>query len=163
MQNQTLKTIDMVAFVFLVVALLGFCSHIVSNSSRQSQGEKALKMAENISAQLMNVKIENLHGQMKNTDRMIASEHQVEMAEQDNTKLGPEGVIGIDPWGRPFQYRFLTTNSGEYEYLMVWSSGPDGEPKIDYKSVGLKQAARLLGSMELGDDVSFVSKTPKVL
>ena len=71
--------------------------------------------------------------------------------------------IGKDPWGRPFQYRFVEGKSGQFEFLIVWSSGPDGKPVMDYETLGFHQVARMMGSAELGDDVGIIHRTPKQL
>lgn len=108
----------------------------------------------------MSTKLKNIQEQFQREARNLASEGASSDNNSTKFSLGAEGIIGKDPWGRPFNYRFLAGENGRFEYLLVWSSGPDGEAKLDYQSLGLAQAALIQGATLQGDDISLVQKTP---
>ncbi|MEO0337163.1 MAG: hypothetical protein AAF202_12265, partial [Pseudomonadota bacterium] len=75
-------------------------------------------------------------------------------------ELGPQGIIGKDPWGQPFHYKFIADEKGKDELLMVWSAGPDGKIAKQYEGLGFKQAKNLQRHLENSDDIGTVAMTP---
>lgn len=163
MKKQELKTSDFITLCTMFMAIVLVCALIVGNTSPDSPRKLATRSAENISAQLLNLKLKNLQKSGGSGTRGIASREGKFDGNPTKIALGPEGLIGKDPWGRPFQYRFVEGDSGQFEFLIVWSPGPDGKPVINYESLELAQVARMLGKSDLGDDVGIIHRTPKQL
>lgn len=43
-----------------------------------------------------------------------------------NSVVKKQGIVGIDPWSSPYQYR-IQTGADLNRQIVVWSSGPDGK------------------------------------
>jgi hypothetical protein len=161
MENQTFKTLD-VLFVFAVMVGIGFLvTSIVSQSQTQSPEDQARRMAENISAQLMNLS----PSQLKLQDSAVGAGSRGPASVGPTPgahKLGPEGQIGVDPWGRPFHYRFVEDPKGAWSHLVVWSRGPDAQfsRALAEWSHDVLVARRIYGvqTVQLGDDVGVFQK-----
>ncbi len=124
MKNQQFKTIDMVILIVMLVALGGVSLGIIRHSRSQDPASQVLRMAENISSQLLNLDRKKFHSHLGNLslgERVPSSSAQ----KNRSFRLGSEGVIGEDPWGQPFEYRFIEDSKGQWTYLIVWSKGPD--------------------------------------
>jgi hypothetical protein len=161
--NQELKTLDMMILFFLLVALLGFAAHVVIRGQQDSLALKAKRSAENISAQLLSMRLKNLQSETVESYRDLASQGVPPNAKKTKAELGSQGIIGKDPWGQPFHYRFVANEKGSREVLMVWSAGPDGELAKQYQNLGFQQLSKLDGHFVESDDVGVVSKAPNSL
>ena len=53
---------------------------------------------------------ERFSSEDKPADRSLAS------------REGLSGIVGLDPWKKPYRYEFLKNN----QFLVVWSAGPNG-------------------------------------
>lgn len=124
MKNQQFKTIDMVILIVMVVSLVGVALGIIKHNRSQDPQSQALRMAENISSQLLNLDRKKFHtmNEMDPEGKRIPSSSEAKIR---SVRLGPEGIIGEDPWGKPFHYRFVENSMGEWTHLIVWSVGPD--------------------------------------
>ena len=121
MKNQQFKTIDMVVLILMMVTLGGVTMGIIKHNQSQDPKAQAMRMAENISSQLLNLDRKKFHTggideewkgrKPSSTSKMIKA-----------VRLGPEGTIGQDPWGRPFLYRFVEHRPGHWTHLIVWST-----------------------------------------
>ena len=68
--------------------------------------------------------------------------------------LVPAGVLGVDPWGRPYHYKILDPLKSGKGQMLVWSSGPDGIAQTSAAKIASIQGA---GSPVLsGDDVGII-------
>ena len=124
MKKQQFKTIDMVVVIVMLVALVGIGAGIVRHNNTHDPTSRVQRMAENISSQLLNLDRKKFHSASVNStsgERDPSSNAQ----KSRSIRLGPEGIIGLDPWGQPFDYRFVEDSSGQWTHLIVWSRGPD--------------------------------------
>ncbi|NQZ00026.1 MAG: type II secretion system protein GspG [Bdellovibrionales bacterium] len=160
MRNQELKTVDMMILFCMFVALVGFAAHVVIRGQQDSLALKAQRSAENISAQLLSMRLKNLQFDLVEKGRNVASQDSSEELKKTKVELGPHGIIGKDPWGHPFHYKFVADEKGKSEVLMVWSAGPDGKVAKQYESLGFKQARELQDHLGASDDIGTVAMTP---
>lgn len=124
MKKQQFKTVDMVIVITVLVALGGVGIGIVRHNHTPDPTSRVQRMAENISSQLLNLDRKKFHSSLANAssgERDPSSDAQ----KSRSVRLGPEGIIGEDPWGQPFEYRFVEDSKGHWTHLIVWSRGPD--------------------------------------
>lgn len=98
---------------FVLVASL-FVSAPAWNRVNADQQEFAMHKAESLAYQILE--------SQRMTSRGPASAPEVKL----NQLLSSEGRIGLDPWGRPYQFRILKGTDFSHTKVLVWSLGPDG-------------------------------------
>lgn len=160
MKNQQFKTIDMVILIVMLVVLGGISMGIVRHNKSQDPTRQVFRMAENISFQLLNLdrkKFHSAHEIEPTGERTPSSSAQ----KNRSVRLGPEGTIGLDPWGQPFEYRFIENAEGQWTYLIVWSRGPDSvasKPVSDwtYDFLVTQNYTKNRHEVRVGDDFGLV-------
>lgn len=147
----------------LIVVVGVISTAIVARRSSHSEEERAFRLAENISLQLMNLSVSKFQQKTEKNYRGLASlqgpDGEASRAGSDGTKsLGSEGTIGRDPWGNPFRYKFVENGEGEWSYLIIWSSGPDSKMEIQMEDWTFEKAKSQLGHLLKGprDDFALV-------
>lgn len=158
MKKHRFRSIDVVIVTLLIVFIVGSGIAIVQHKSTQDPKDLALRMAENISSQLLNLDRKKFHTGVDNASknqRRPSGESEAQQA----YRLGSEGTIGHDPWGQPFQYRFVEGEKGQWSHLIVWSAGPDSRLE---KAISEWSTRELVGfrsgqqQVHMGDDVGLV-------
>ncbi len=71
--------------------------------------------------------------------------------------LRPEGIIGLDPWGRPYAYKYFRDEQGRTAFLVLLSGGKNVH--IETKISGLNLSQITSGSYNfIGDDLGYIKK-----
>ncbi len=131
-QNQGLSTFDfLVMFVSLAVVLV-ICIPILQKNMEGGNIDKAKQEAERLALGLIQdggVSLRLASQNKTDTSRSIASV---------GKEITWSGNLGKDPWGQPFQYRFLKNKNGAPVQIVVWSSGPgkvNQAPRVSVSAV----------------------------
>ena len=122
-------------------SLIGLCllaAYPVMNSDKGENGYKALHRAEGLAYQLIEIH-KNLNIPTKG--RSIAS-LQAEMPQTPH-----RGEIGVDPWGRAYQFEVLQNKGHRKSQIVVWSLGENGQSeskqnKFDGDDIGVTVEVR---------------------
>jgi hypothetical protein len=139
-QKQGFRTLSL-ASLFLILAI----SSIALSPLWKSQNETDLKQA-GIKAEALAYQV--LEGR-KSISRGPASTSYLNQLAQD------EGVIGLDPWGRPYRFRIFGGGEQEPTKVLVWSMGPDGRADTEMEQMEvLKTPVPFVGD-DLGVVVSL--------
>jgi hypothetical protein len=67
------------------------------------------------------------------------------------------GQIGRDPWGRPYQYSVLSSHTDQRPVVLVWSTGPNGQPETDTSSLTQDDVSEFRFH---GDDLGYLDRGP---
>lgn len=138
-----------VLYLFCSIALLfGFMASAVSDTFNSNQVEQAKIEVENLLLQIQSSGLKKILP-VKTTDRSLASVN-TEVKAEYSSRIGDEGYLGKDPWGKPYLYKVLKDESGNVNKLLVVSSGPDLKLSTPVKSRELQSTSRL---KFLGDDI----------
>lgn len=107
------KSIEVLGILGSLLGIVVMVNLGISIPSNINPEEVAIQRAKVLAYSLWQIELKNIASPEETSQdqgRAIASP-------------GPlEGVIGKDPWGRPFRYTFSKGN----QLLFVWSAGPDG-------------------------------------
>ena len=90
----------------------------VMNSEKAENGYKALHRAEGLAYQLVEIH-KNLN--IPTSGRSIASETPIEQISAQ------KGEMGLDPWGRAYQFEIIKTKGLKSSKVAVWSVGENGK------------------------------------
>lgn len=124
MNNNQKRQVKISSFLVLCVcfsALLVFLSERHESSKSETLADKALKRVDVYAKRLIEKKfIEDVQSLTDQSTRGLAS------AGYQAEKF--DGLVGLDPWGHPFQYfvKKASTNSKD-GVLIIWSKGPDNK------------------------------------
>lgn len=115
-----IKTTDILGSLILFT----FCSYlslsIVANELRDHKGQDVRRGAETLALQLS--------GASKLTAKRAIASVDGKVAKGPGLRLGEQGVISSDPWGVPYQYKFIKDSRGHVRMVAVWSYGPNSRP-----------------------------------
>ena len=123
MEKQQFKTSDLALVLGVIALMASMVAIILGKSDSQSPSERAVRMAENISSQLLSLSPEKIQNQ--NVNRSELRPPASVSSEKKLLPFGSEGKIGQDPWGNPFRYRFIEKSEGQWSHLVLVSLGPD--------------------------------------
>lgn len=158
MEKQQFKPLDLIFLLFITTVVCGICLSLYIKHEPRTPHENAFRMAENISAQLLNI---NLY-QLQSLQKPMGS-HSRHPSSKENSvnkkRLGLEGRIGRDPWGNSFEYRFVEASDGKISHLLVISKGPDAklvEPISSWTTRLLMQHHSPQAAFQSGDDVGLI-------
>lgn len=114
MKKQEVRSFGIIS----LFSLMGVCVFVLSPTwkrSSSSQQDFTMRRAESLAYQVLE--------SQKSASRRPASV----MENHLNHLLAEAGQIGVDPWGRPFQFRVFKTTPEAPGRIFVWSPGPDGQ------------------------------------
>ncbi|MEK2643861.1 hypothetical protein [Bdellovibrio sp. BCCA] len=145
--------------VLALLGLVGFSTAIIATPwNRQMQDsriETARQKAEVVGYQVVQIYREasksHLHSN-KVTGRNPASVEESKGINPEN--LRSTGTMGIDPWGQPYHYRILSTDSLGRVRILVWSAGPN--QKIETADLDNEDAAVKEQPVYSGDDMGVL-------
>ena len=124
MNNNQKQQIKISSFLVLCVcfsALLVFLSERHEGQKGETLSNKALKRVDIYAQRLIEKKfIEDINYGVDQKARGLAS------AGYKTERL--DGLVGLDPWGHPFQYFVKKADSNSKDgVLIIWSKGPDNK------------------------------------
>ena len=137
--------------------------YILANNTGDKELEAAKLNMESLSAQIMAAGMKSLPSQ--GIGRGIASlegssgENPVKWV-HDWDQVGVEGKIGKDPWGQPFHYLVVKEDEKTAKYIVIISSGPNGELETPVEALDLLNASAGLRLSYVGDDFGLVRPVP---
>lgn len=136
----TLDTLTMIGSLLVLILVIG---PILSRRINQQNSVQAARQAQEWTEKIpLDEKLSEA-GLALPSQRSLAS----------GSSQGPQA--GADPWGQPFQYKFIRNSYGQPVYLAVWSRGPNTQN--DTAESGLIIAADgALNAVFQGDDVGTV-------
>lgn len=157
-------TFDLVAMMALGSAVVLICGTIVGAALQDDRPKRAQLGAEALAHQMIAGGFgpvvperadEEFVAAPKSGDRGPAS---VGVPTNGNARAfnSLEGVMGRDPWGRPYRYKLLRSSGGQPVRILVWSEGPN--ERSDTRSSEFDIALSTpRGSIRFGgDDIGFV-------
>lgn len=158
MENQSFKTMDVLYVFSVMVAVGALVFSLFTQSQAQKPEDQVRRIAENISSQL--IALNPSRQQETNTTNLGTSRNPASVGGRSAHKLGPEGLIGEDPWGRPFRYKFVESATAGWSHLIVWSGGPDARLEMPIADWGPEspELKRIKSSqyISVGDDVALI-------
>jgi hypothetical protein len=155
LENQELRS----SGVITLLGLVGLSALIIAtpwNRSLTGQGsEEALQKAEVVGYQVVQIYREAA----KNREAITAPAKargpaSVQASGDDLSSLiRTTGTMGSDPWGQPYHFRILSSNSAKIR-ILVWSAGPNG--KVETPKLDDENAQPSFQPAYSGDDVGLV-------
>ena len=152
-KKQIVKGSDVLYMFFSVALLFTFMASAVSDTFNSNQVEQAKIDVENLVLQIQSSGLKKFLPN-KVTDRTLASVSEETIIEY-SSKIGDEGTLGKDPWGKPYIYKLLKDDSGNVSQLLVISSGPDMKLTTNIEPRDLKSKSYLSFR---GDDIGKLHK-----
>lgn len=150
-EKQEVKTIDLVLSLIMVTIMIAVVGTILNEKLKNPIVTAAQEKAEKISNQMLSGGLTQL-GDTVQRDPSSVYSFQTNVIET----IGEEGQIAKDPWGNPYQFKFIRGKNKEFKYLVVWSLGPN--QKADTQPNQIVSTARFRGAGSFsGDDVGFLS------
>ena len=113
--NQYVKYIGWVASVLTVFVIALSFRPFVGGEKRELY-QQSFQRAESLAYQLLQIHTE-YQKNISNPNRGPASE----ASSVDWSQWRAEGEIGRDPWGDPYSYRLIRSDSGSLQMIQVWS------------------------------------------
>jgi hypothetical protein len=120
-KKQVFKSREIISLFLLSISSLLVISPIIMGQFADHH-EIALQRAENLAYQVL----ESHRG-----SRGPASIQEAEL----NHLSADQGVVGLDPWGRPYNFQFLKSVNGGPTKVVVWSKGPNGKPETAEEAI----------------------------
>ncbi len=166
-QNQSLgrsfKTIDLL-WVFLLVGVVGTISGAILAEALQDESPRhARQSAEVIAGQ---IRLMRLAENQANPSQSVSSHADLGgrspasvATPSSDTEIATSGVMGHDPWGRPFRYlvvRMGQSGAGLRARIIVWSDGPNGRTESDPETIVERGVSGQ--SVFHGDDIGYVEE-----
>lgn len=71
-----------------------------------------------------------------------------------------EGVMGKDPWGRPYKYKLLRSMDGQPVRILVWSEGANQTSDTEFSEFEVALPAPTHKIRFGGDDIGFAYQKP---
>lgn len=147
------RTVEIIASLALCFLCGKFALSVIWTEVRGLNLSKANKGLSSLAAQMAD--IEPLSAKKKPT-RSIASIGG--RPENVNLKvLRHEGVIGLDPWGNPFAYRYFRDENGNVSFLVLLSGGKNSQIETAFSNLNLSQV-KSGGYNFNGDDFGYIKK-----
>lgn len=132
--------------VIALLGLVGFSFAIIATPWRghmqDSKVETARQRAEVVGYQIVQIYREASRIQVPADNqggRKIASVAPESESAIEN--LRSTGTMGNDPWGRPYRYRILSSDSSGKVRILVWSTGPNQKmesPELEKEDTPIK-------------------------
>ncbi|MCM2280439.1 MAG: hypothetical protein NDI61_01175 [Bdellovibrionaceae bacterium] len=168
-QNRVFGTFDLIGVLALGGAVLAICSTIVFEILQDDSHARARFGAEALAHQLM------AGGFGPEETSLDFDSYQAEAAERRGAR-GPasvlgsagasaaltlvEGIMGKDPWGRPFHYKVLRAHGGLPVRILVWSDGPNAASESELADFEVAQLSPSEQVQFQGDDVGYLYVRP---
>lgn len=123
-ENRILKSSGILSFCFLILVFVILFSIPWHQTLVEEKTVKARQKAEVLAYQLVQLYQENLRiipDLPSNGGRLPAS------VDTDLVEFRPQGLMGIDPWGHPYEYLLQKNSDNKFIKVTIRSSGPDGK------------------------------------
>ena len=153
--NQSLSSFDLLGTVFLLAVVVGISAMIVTREMRDVDQAVGLDEAENLAFQL-------IHGGFALPSQGSRSPASINNSNDESREhlgvFNATGEIGKDPWGRAFSYRVLRDESGRPSFVVVWSTGANGQPDTEAEKFARNSGVSVTDIDFQGDDFGHVHR-----
>jgi hypothetical protein len=145
-ENQGIRSIGILS-VFFMAGVCGLLSFPVWNSGSSDLQFKTIRRAEGLAYQILQARKEK----PSSLDRNPASEDEGPKNQLQNDS----GSIGVDQWGKPFQFAIVEKQDG-LQKVVVWSNGPNGQTETSAEKIASNwdENESVFGGDDLGIIVS---------
>jgi hypothetical protein len=142
-----IRTVEIIASLALCVFCANFATSVIWN---EIYGYKAARANSGMSILAEQMGAANPTTQQ----RKIAS---FENKTVPKNVLRDQGVIGNDPWGNAYNYKYFRNEKGNITYLLLLSSGKNAQIETKISDLNLSQMSG--GRYDFtGDDFGFIKK-----
>lgn len=157
-QNQQFKSTGLLALLGLVAFCLAIIATPWNRQMRDSGHENARQKAEVVGYQVV-----QMYREASKNPASSAAPRSRGPASAAGSEASPElsmqnlraiGTMGIDPWGRPFNYRIISADPGGRVRILVWSTGPN--LKVESHQLENEQVAISSQPLYGGDDIGVL-------
>lgn len=158
-QKQEFKSSGVLTLLGLVALSTAIIAAPWNRQHQDSQVDLALQKAEVVGYQVVQIYREaakSTGAASINGGRAPASEVRGLLSSAD---LRTTGTMGSDPWGQPYHFRILSSDSPKSMRILVWSSGPNRKSE----SPDLEDEAKRLPTQPVysGDDMGIILNVTK--
>ena len=115
-KNQEVRSFGVISLLLLLVAGVVIC-YPVWNGRLSALQDRSLHRAESLAYQILESR--------QSSSRAPANASEVSL----NHLALDQGQIGQDPWGRPYNFKFMKIPQIHQVRILVWSLGPNGIPE----------------------------------
>lgn len=136
----TLDTLTLIGSILVVALVIG---PILSRRINQEYALEAARLAKDWSEKIPLDEKLSVAGLGMSSQRDVASGE------------GSVPKAGLDPWGRPYNFKFIRNSYGQPTYLAVWSSGPNAKDETPQGQLIMSPEGRISAQFG-GDDVGHV-------
>lgn len=154
-QNQEFRSSGVLA----ITGLIGFCLAIIATPwNRQMQDSRAEAAVQN--AEVVGYQVVQIYREAAKTTSSLEKNNSRKPASvAETTQISPEslrstGTMGLDPWGAPYRYRILSSDTAGKVRILVWSTGPN--QKVETTQLDNEEVAILGQPIYSGDDVGVL-------
>ncbi len=151
------RTVEIFASLALCFLCAKFALGVIWAEVRGYKTMNANKRLSSLAAQMAD--IEPISSQRKSAvalGRRIASVGAVPLSPNSKT-LRSEGVIGTDPWGKPFAYKYFRDGEGRLSFLVLVSGGKNSRIETQFADLNFSQLESG-GYNFSGDDFGYIKK-----
>lgn len=132
-KQQRDQTLTSIGFT-LGLIVFGFAAFLLNSIEKRSDHVRALKRANKYAQMLIDTGFKYSYQDIINMNIQQGSIHRG-LASAIGRPEVLEGVIGLDPWGYPFQYFVDKDQSSNIGRIIIWSGGLDHKFQTSFKKV----------------------------